>query len=113
MRIEPTIGRIVWYWPSLVDGATRDPQPLAAIVAHVNQDGTVNLGIFDRSGDHYKRTHVPLIQEGDAEPERDGFCQWMPYQIGQAKKHAGEPSASPDVTQSPAPTTENAHAPTE
>lgn len=40
----PTIGRIVHY----SDGSTQDP--LAAIVAGINEDGTLNLGVFASDG---------------------------------------------------------------
>jgi hypothetical protein len=86
MRIEPTVGRVVWYYP---EGADRGPhpgeQPLSAQIAHVNEDGTVNLGVLDSLGVHFSKQNVVLIQDGDERP--DGcFAEWMPYQKGQAAK---------------------------
>jgi hypothetical protein len=34
---------------------------------------------------------VQLVQEGDEIPAGISFAQWMPYQVGQAKKHDAEP----------------------
>lgn len=35
-------------------------------------------------------TSVLLLQEGNERPSGGGFCEWMPYQIGQAKKHEAD-----------------------
>jgi hypothetical protein len=80
--IEPTIGRVVWYRP---DDSMND-QPLAALVAYVHGPRSVNLAVFDPNGIAFNRTYITLRQEGDDLPQRP-FCEWMPYQIGQAKKH--------------------------
>ena len=90
-KILPTVGRVVWFTPSRL---TRDGRfahidgrkPLAAIVSHVFNDALVNLTVFD--GTSHSRTSVPLVQEGEAKPEHGYFCSWMPYQVGQAAKHA-------------------------
>lgn len=116
MRIEPTIGRIVWYWPALdPDGdGKRSAQPFAAIVCYVHDDPKfVNIAIFDKTGHTYHRTKVELCQAEETRPTYAAFCEWMPYQIGQAKKHAGEPSAPSDVTSSPAQHPENTNAPSD
>lgn len=97
MKIIPTVGRVVLFTPSVDEGhpgitTTRNPenqQPCAAIVVFVHGAGdVVNLAIFDHNGVAHARTSVPLIQEG--EPKRsDGFyCEWMPYQLGQAKRES-------------------------
>lgn len=88
--IKPTVGRVVWYWPSGPAGT----QPLAAIIAHVWSDTCVNLAIFNASGAPMDTppTSILLLQEGNERPSGGHFCEWMPYQIGQAKKHA-EPEA--------------------
>lgn len=81
--IRPTVGRVVWFYFA---GENRDKcQPLAALVAYVHEGETlVNLSVADASGDHFPKTKVPLIQEGN-EPPKGEFCCWMPYQQGQAK----------------------------
>jgi hypothetical protein len=91
--IKPTIGRVVWFWPSTVTGGAEyfcyhdNKQPCAAQVVYVWGDACVNLQVLDQNGRAHSFTSVPLIQEG--EPRPDGyFCEWMPYQIGQAKAQA-------------------------
>lgn len=86
--IKPTIGRVVWFWPAVI-GNPFVPiydQPCAAIVTHVWGDDCVNLCVFSPSGDQYGMTSVPLIQASQPKPEEGYFCQWMPYQLGQAAK---------------------------
>jgi hypothetical protein len=63
-------------------------KPLASIVAHVFNDGLVNLSVFDSNGTPFSRTSVPLVQAGEAKPEHGYFCSWMPYQVGQGAKAA-------------------------
>lgn len=67
--------------------SANNEQPLAATVAFVHGDRMVNLSVVDANGYQFSRTSVRLIQEGDDRPENGGFAEWMPYQIGQAKKH--------------------------
>lgn len=85
--IKPTVGRIVWYRPEHV---TPDEQPFAAIVTYVFNDRMVNLTAFDHTGYVRSLTSVPLVQQGDPKPEAGGYAEWMPYQIGQARKHEAE-----------------------
>jgi hypothetical protein len=79
--IKPTVGRVVWYWL-----AAGSPQraPLAAIVCGVKSDycKTVRIRPWGALCPHID---VPLIQEGDERPVTH-FCEWMPYQKGQAAK---------------------------
>ncbi len=86
--IKPTVGRVVWYWPK----DEKPTQPYAAIIARVWSDTCVNLAIFDANGNAIAGppTSVLLLQEGNERPSGGGFCEWMPYQIGQAKKHEAE-----------------------
>lgn len=102
--ISPTVGRVVWYRPSESDTrvamAVRPGiQPLAAIVAHVFDDHLVNLTVFDHDGNSYPRQNVQLVQEGEEKPEGVSFAQWMPFQVGQAKKHEQPQAAiaAPDL----------------
>jgi hypothetical protein len=84
--IEPTVGRIVWYrqnGPHII--IEHDDQPLAAIVAYVHSARMVNLTVFDANGVPSSRTSVQLVQEGDEVPPY-AYCEWMPYQKGQAAK---------------------------
>mgnify|MGYP000408543904 CR=1 FL=1 len=91
--IVPTIGRIVWYWPSLADPhlASFGAQPMAAVICYVWSDTCVNLAIFDRNGNSVKDppTSILLVQEGAERPSGGHFCEWMPYQV---KKPTGSES---------------------
>lgn len=102
--IVPTVGRVVWYYKNGLADTLAEQQPRAAIVSFVHNDRCVNLAIFDRGGNNYGQLSVVLIQEGDDPPSNGklAFCCWMPYQIGQAKRHAeknatGSASASAGV----------------
>jgi hypothetical protein len=78
--ISPTIGRVVLYHPKA--GATTTH---AAIVAYVWSDRMVNLAVFDENGHAYSVTSVTLVQPED-ETAPTSYCEWMPYQKGQAAK---------------------------
>jgi hypothetical protein len=85
--IAPTVGRVVWFRPGVYDTiATDRVQPLAAIIAHVWGDRMVNLTVMDRDGFSHARTSIQLVQEGDPQPQGTSYCEWMPYQKGQAAK---------------------------
>lgn len=91
--ISPSIGRVVWFYSTLVPDTKEQPQ--AAIVTYVHSDTLVNLVVFDMFGNTCGRTSVPLRQPEDTAPSA-AFCEWMPYQIGQAKVREPE-SAIPDT----------------
>ena len=81
----PTVGRIVYFFPSTadaycLDGAAVD-EPLAAIVCYVHSEREVNLHVFGAEGTGYKATSVTMVQPGDERPECGikGFCEWMPF----------------------------------
>ena len=87
--IKPTNGRVVLYTPSeadLVDGMAFYHAPLDAHVVHVWNDRMVNLAVFDANGKLWARTSVTLLQDDDAPNPLGRFCEWMPYQKGQAAK---------------------------
>jgi hypothetical protein len=82
--IKPTIGRVVWFWDRSAD-MPRQPQAHAALVTYVHSDTMVNLVVFDAGGNSHPRTSVHLLQE-DCEAPVGPYCEWMPYQKGQAAK---------------------------
>jgi hypothetical protein len=91
-KIIPTVGRIVWFRPATSDAESErtqlSDQPYAATVAHVNDDGTVNLTVHGHDGRTFARTNVPLWDGEGARPEFDKtFAEWMPYQLGQAARN--------------------------
>lgn len=96
--ISPTVGRKVWYRPSEQDrGLTTESktmslmkvgnpsQPCDATVVYVHSDRMVNLMVLDHNGYPHQRWSVPMVQPGDEPPAAGFYCQWMPYQVGQAK----------------------------
>lgn len=86
--IIPTIGRVVWFHPAAntAEGGFAHAEICAAIVAYVHSDTMVNLAVFDAQGNHHVRTSVPLLKEGEPHPASGYFCEWMPYQLGQAAR---------------------------
>lgn len=89
--IPPTIGRVVWFWPDGgFTGTDGGKQPLDAHICYVHGPNMINIGGFDANGIPYAQLSVTLVQEGDPIPS-GRFCTWMPYQTGQAKKHADDP----------------------
>lgn len=103
--IEPTVGRVVHYWPDVetpghIDnnmGMNCGGQPMPALVTYVFGPRMVNLAVFDHHGNRHARTSVRLQQPGDGSvpPEPGAFCSWMPYQIGQAANAAQAPVEDP------------------
>lgn len=88
--IEPTAGRVVNYWPSESDkdrmAVGVKERPLAAHVAFVWNPRMVNVMVIDANGNPYPMTSVLFAQDGDPVPGGGGYCEWMPYQKGQAAK---------------------------
>jgi len=88
--IKPTIGRVVWMRnrPGNISG----DQPEDAHVVYVHSDTCVNLAGFDANGAHWAMTSVFLRQDDVpiSELAPFGYCEWMPYQKDQAKKHEGD-----------------------
>jgi len=92
--ITPTVGRIVWYWGPGTSPLVHGCQPQAAIVTYVHSDRLINISAFTHDGMPIARTSVDLRQEGDTRPVNGNYAEWMPYQLGQAKKHAPEAAAA-------------------
>lgn len=95
--IRPTIGRKVWYTPTDFDGGlnSHSSQPFDATVVHVWDDRCVNLFVLDHNGQSATRSSVRLLQPGDEVPAGGGYAQWMPYQVGQARKDSAERITGP------------------
>jgi len=81
--VEPTVGRIVHYWPS-ADDINRDgmaaldlDQPFAAIVVRVVGFNIVNLVIADHVGNLRSRQNVGMHRADDPRPAQgSGFWEW-------------------------------------
>ena len=106
--IKPTVGRVVWYRP----GAGADSyivrngtDPMAAIVTAVYSDTLVNLVVFDASGTPKSRTSIRLVQEGESTDPGTAYCEWMPYQKGQAAKTEHAEGVAKLLSEQPQPRT--------
>lgn len=91
--ITPTIGRRVWYRPSVGERSALGvwdggQQPLDAGICYVWNDRMVNLTIAGPDGKMHSRTSVKLLQPGEPVPEGMSYAEWMPYQTAQAAKAA-------------------------
>lgn len=89
-KIEPTIGRVVWFWPHPLHLAAHveSGSPCRADVCFVTKlgdDYLLNLAWNDHLGNPFRTEQVPLIQDGDPVPQHS-YATWMPFQIGQAAK---------------------------
>lgn len=87
--IQPTVGRQAWFWRAgavlPTDDITLSDQPEAATVCYVHTDRLVNLQVIDHNGHARPIAEVQLRQPEDDVPKTQ-FCEWMPYQKGQAAK---------------------------
>ena len=92
--ISPSIGRVVWFWPTKEVDVPEPEQPNAALVVYVWGDRMVNLVVFDSNGNSRGETSVTLLQDDDVPNACGRFASWMPYQVGQAKKHEAEDKAA-------------------
>lgn len=85
--IKPTVGRIVWFYERLpAVGESKIVGPLAATISHVWDDMVVNLSVLSPNGQWNPVTSVPLMQDGSGDTTISRWCEWMPYQKGQAAK---------------------------
>jgi hypothetical protein len=98
--ITPTIGRKVWLWVSTSqlrpDSVLDSKQAFDASVAFVHEDGRITVTFADHHGRTGTVTNAPIYDPKDTDQHTgggDSYCTWMPYQVGQAKKHAEAASA--------------------
>lgn len=89
--IVPTVGRVVWFHHGQ-ESAYKEA--LAAHVAAVNDDGTVNLMVISQRGEPFPMCGVPLIQDDDKAPAT-AYAEWVPFQKQSAAKVGPTVSAGP------------------
>jgi hypothetical protein len=79
--ISPTIGCAVLFWP---DVGHRDAgaQPYPALVAHVWDDRSINVGGFNSGGAPFSACSVKLLQDDDLPPAAGPYAEWGPSQRG-------------------------------
>jgi hypothetical protein len=71
------IGKVVWYFPGADDFIKQaGVGPYAALIAKVNDDGTVNVSI-DAGRFHLPRSNVTLVQDGEVFESDKSHCEWM------------------------------------
>jgi len=87
--ITPTVGRKVWYYDDTYHKI--GDQPFDASIVFVWNDRMVNLRAYDHDGNRISNTTSIQFLQDDDTPTGSRYCAWMPYQIGQAAKHAAEP----------------------
>lgn len=93
VRIHPTVGRVVLFHlgnpnigPYMGWGITPDgSNTYNASVAYVHNEHMLNLTVSDCNGMVMGFQGVTLVQ-GDDERPAGNWCEWMPYQKGQAAK---------------------------
>lgn len=91
--IPPTVGRKVWFRPNGVNvignkvlQVSDDTQALDATVVCVNDEHNVNLLVVDHVGVSHAARNIMLLQPGVQAPAAGScYCEWMPYQVGQAR----------------------------
>lgn len=97
--IQPTVGKRLWYWPTLAAPAYTpydlNNQPLAATITHVNFDGTVNISYLNRHGELEARPVVHLWQPGMVRP-CGAFCEYHPDDLAAAKVTSLTPILTPE-----------------
>lgn len=82
--IPPSIGRVLWFWPSSEYKEAPGAQAQTCQVCYVHSDRMVNIAGFNCNGEPFALTSVQLRQPEDPDP-LGSFVEWMPYQIGQVK----------------------------
>ena len=85
MVIEPSIGRVVEYWPGPQDSIP-GPGPLAAMITGVVHDREIHIRVFGATSGAWTRTNVRLLQDQDQRGPSEAVAKWLDYQLGQAQK---------------------------
>jgi len=86
--ITPTVARMVHFHPQS-NSIRSDFTPTAlcaAIVCFVHDDNkTLNLSVYDKTGRQHAVLDVPLIQDDETPPADGYYASWMPYQVAVSK----------------------------
>ena len=70
---DPTIGALIYIWKR--HARYQSPEPEAAIITHVNEDGTINVKGFTHEGGDFVMHSLPLRKDNDPEVET-AHAQW-------------------------------------
>lgn len=101
--IEPTVGRVVWYYED-----KSQTQPNAALLAFINSDGSINIGGLNSAGYHFARQNVKLLQTDADFDGKYPYATWMSWnreQVAKADKPISANSITYETTNTQAPTT--------
>lgn len=86
--INPTIGRVVLFWPE--KPTMPQQQPFPALVCFVHDERKINVGGYTDDCVPFGAPDITLLQDDDAIPEDGPYATWMPYQVATAMKAAAE-----------------------
>lgn len=90
--IIPTVGRVVYFTPSMsvaIPVSTDGGGVCAALITAVHNKNCVNLAVFDANGNHHafcSVNHVSVVPTTVHGASDYHTWDWMPYQKGQAAK---------------------------
>lgn len=88
--IAPTVGRVVLLFTKDAKydfGYCFTPgKPHVALITAVHSDTLINVVAFDANGKSHPFTSIELKQAEDQKTYGTFWCEWMPYQKGQAAK---------------------------
>lgn len=70
---SPLVGQNVHYWPIWYETITENDQPFAALVCHVNDNGSVNLVIHNEIGIACRQINIKFPLDRKAEPGEASF----------------------------------------
>lgn len=73
---QPSINRMLHYWPHSSELMEHSGQPCVAIVCHVHTPEVVNVSVCDSVGGWRGRSRVQIIGEGEAAPTNVGYLTW-------------------------------------
>lgn len=95
VMITPDVGRTLYYYASQDNPLPGSPGGLAAKIVHVHSDDMVNLVVWDGQGNMHAKPSIKLVQPDAVVNPGSEHCQWMPWQVEQAKKAAAPVSTIP------------------
>lgn len=88
--IKPTIGRKIWF---RLNGFKKysivnfdNEQAMDASINFVHNNNKINIIVVDHVGNLHSVNEIMLVSDDFKPIEGIPYCEWMPYQVGQAKK---------------------------
>ena len=75
IRTPLIVGQTVHYWPFIYEQSTQHEQPFAAVVCHINDNGTINLRISNEIGIELRRINVFFPRDRAPAKGEAGFAR--------------------------------------